>query len=133
MDLKDLTPKTDDVVVTLNHPSTSLPILNDGDNTPMTITMYSPYSKEYKKVQHEQITKRLQKSQKSGDDAVDYGELEDASLEILAKVTKSWDITLGGEKPKLTVAKAKSLYEDVFWIKTQVEEAGTKTLDFMKA
>jgi len=132
MDLKDLAPKTGDIVVTLKHPATDEPLLNE-DKSPMTITLYSPHSKEYKKFQHEQITKRLQKAQKDGTGVVDYGEIEEATLEVLAKTTKTWDITYGGEKPKLTVTKAKELYDEVFWIKSQVEDEGAKTLDFMKA
>jgi hypothetical protein len=60
-------------------------------------------------------------------------ELEEATLALLSKVTASWDITYGGEKPKLTVSKAKELYNEVFWIKEQIEEALADSLDFTKA
>ena len=131
MDLKDLTPNLDDIVVDLKHPATGDVLKND-DGTNMTITIFAPHSKEYKKAQHEQISKRLKKAQKSKSQDVDYSDIEEATLEVLAKTTKAWDITYGGEKPKLTVAKAKDLYEEVFWIKNQIEEVVNDSLDFTK-
>ena len=131
MDLKDLTPNLDDVVVEIKHPTTGDVLKND-DGTDMTITILAPHSKEYKKAQHEQISKRLKKSQKSKSQDVDYSDIEEATLEVLSKTTKAWDITYGGEKPKLTPAKAKDLYEEVFWIRNQIEEVVNDTLDFMR-
>ena len=131
MDLKDLTPNLDDVVVEIKHPTTGDVLKND-DGTDMTITILAPHSKEYKKAQHEQISKRLKKAQKSKSQDVDYSDIEEATLEVLSKTTKAWDITYGGEKPKLTSAKAKDLYEEVFWIRNQLEEVVTDSLDFMK-
>ena len=58
MDLKDLTPKTDEIVVTIKHPVSGEVLKND-DSSDMVITVYAPHSKEYKKVQRELITKRL--------------------------------------------------------------------------
>ena len=131
MDLKDLTPNLDDIVVELTHPNTGDVLKND-DDTPMTITVLAPHSKEYKKLQHAQISKRLKRAQKSKSQEVDYSDIEEATLEVLSKATKAWDITFGGEKPKLTVAKAKELYEDVFWIKDQIEEEVSHSLAFTK-
>tara|TARA_B110000858_G_scaffold60708_1_gene70583 strand:- start:86 stop:484 length:399 start_codon:yes stop_codon:yes gene_type:complete len=131
MDLKDLTPNLDDVIVTIKHPTTGDVLKND-DGTDMTITVLAPHSKEYKKAQHEQISKRLKKAQKSKSQDVDYSDIEEATLEVLAKVTKAWNITFGGEKPELTVAIAKSIYDEVFWIKNQIEEEVSDSLDFMK-
>ncbi len=45
----------------------------------------------------------------------------------------SGDITYNSEKPKLTVAKAKEVYSDIFWLRDQIEEALTESLDFTKA
>jgi len=60
-------------------------------------------------------------------------DMEEAGLTLLSKITAEWNITYGGEKPKLTVAKAKDLYDEVFWIKDQIEEALAESLDFTKA
>jgi len=131
MDLKDLTPNLNDVVVEIKHPSTGEVLKND-DGTAMTITILAPHSKEYKKLQHEQISKRLKKAQKNKSDDIDYSDIEKATLEVLAKATTAWDITYDGEKPELTVDKAGSLYEEVFWIRNQIEEVVTDSMAFMK-
>ena len=54
-------------------------------------------------------------------------------MTLLSKITVEWNITYGGEKPKLTVTKAKELYDEVFWIKDQIEGALADSLDFTKA
>jgi hypothetical protein len=132
MDLLDLTPKSDEIVVAIKHPATGEPLKNDNESE-MTITIYAPHSKEYKKVLHEQTNKRLKKMQSKGDKDITAEEIEEATLEALAKTTKEWNITYGGEMPKLTVAKAREVYETVFWIRSQIEGAIEDSLDFMKA
>ena len=132
MDLKDLTPKSDVVVVEIKHPATGEVLKND-DKSPMTITMFAPHSKEYKKVLHEQTNKRLKQMQSKKSQDITAEDLEEAALEALAKTTKEWNITYGGEQPKLTIAKAKEIYDEVFWIKSQLEGAVADSLDFMKA
>lgn len=132
MDLKELTPKSDEIVVVIKHPATGEPLKND-DKSEMTITIYAPHSKEYKKVLHEQTNKRLKKMQSKGNKDITAEEIEESTLEALAKTTKEWNITYGGELPKLTVTKAKEVYEDVFWIRSQIEGAVEDSLDFMRA
>jgi hypothetical protein len=132
MDLLDLTPKSDEIVVTLKHPSTGEVLKND-DKSDMTITVYAPHSKEYKKVLHEMTNKRLKKMQSKGNKDITAEELEEVSLDSLAKTTKEWNITFNSEKPKLSLVKAREIYEKVFWIKAQIEEASEEALGFMKA
>ena len=132
MDLIDLTPKSDEIVVTLKHPSTGEVLKND-DKSDMTITVYAPHSKEYKKVLHEMTNKRLKKMQGKGNKDITAEELEEVSLDSLAKTTKEWNITFNSEKPKLSLVKAREIYEKVFWIKAQIEEASEEALGFMKA
>ena len=131
MDLMDLTPKSDEIVITLLHPNTEEIIKND-DGSDMSITVYASHTKEYKKAMHEQANKRLKKAQKTKDQSFTSEDLEQASLDILSKVTKDWNITFKGEKPKMTLAKAREVFESVFWIKDQVEVGLAEPLDFMK-
>lgn len=130
MDLFDLTPKSDTIVVTLVHPNTD-EVLTNEDDTPMTVELYAPHSKEYKAAMHEQTNKQLKKT-KGGRKELEVRaeELEKAGLELLVKVTKSWNITYKGEKPDL--GKAEEVYETVFWIKDQIERGLSETLDFTK-
>jgi len=132
MDLLDLTPKSDEIVVVIKHPATG-DTLQNNDGTDMTITICAPHSKDYKKVLHEITNKRLKKMQSKGKNDVTAEELEEGSLEVLAKTTRAWNITYDGESPKLTVTKAKEVYERVFWIRSQIEGAIEDSLDFMKA
>ena len=132
MDLMDLTPKTDIIVVTIKHPLTDEPLKNE-DGSDMTISIYAPYSKEYKTVVHGIATKRLKKAQGKGVKEFTMEDMEATTLESMAKTTKEWNITYGGEMPKLTEAKVKEVYDKVFWIRSQLEEAVNNSLDFMKA
>ena len=132
MDLKDLTPKSDTIDVKLLHPNTREELTNpDGSN--MTICMYATHSPEYKKVMHSQTNKRIKAATKGDDLTMTSEDLESSTLDVLANTTKSWDITFSGEKPELTIKKAKEIYTEVFWIKLQLEEAVNDSLDFTKA
>ena len=130
MDLKDLTPTSDTVEVTLLHPNTDEVLKND-DKSPMTITLFAPHSKVYKSAMHEQTNKQIKKARGNKKDIdITAEDIEQSSLDVLAKITKEWNITYKGEVPK--VEKAKEVYDEVFWIKDQIEEALKTSLDFTK-
>ena len=130
MDLLDLTPTTDTIEITLKHPNTD-EVLKNGDKTLMTITMYAPHSKVYKSAMHEQTNKQIKKARGGKKDLdITAEEIEQSSLDVLAKATKDWNITYKGGVPD--VKKAKEVYEEVFWIKDQIEEALKTSLDFTK-
>jgi len=130
MDLKDLTPKSDTIEVEIKHPITGEALKND-DGTPMTITLHATHSKEYKSVMHEQTNRRLKAAGTTGRVEITSEELEENTLEVLAKATKAWDLTFGGQKPKLTVDAAKELYTEVFWIKNQLDDGVSNSMGFM--
>ena len=132
MDLINLKPTSETVEVTLLHPNTGEPLKND-DDTDMTITVYASHSKEHKAAMHEQTNKRLKAMQSGKKQEITAQDMEEAGLTLLSKITADWNITYGGAKPKLTVAKAKDIYDEVFWIKDQIEEALADSLDFTKA
>lgn len=129
MDLKDLTPDSETVTCVIKHPVKAEPLKND-DGSEMEIELYAPYSDEYKKVMFQQQNKRISKA-KNGSISVTAEELEDSALDLLSKITKSWNITYGGEKPKLSESKAKEVYKEVFWIRQQLDEAVDNSLAFM--
>ena len=132
MDLMDLKPTSETVDVLLKHPTTFEPLTNE-DGYLMSITVYAPHSKEYKSAVHEQTNKRIKQSQSKKKVEFTSEDLEEATLELLAKATKGWKITYGGVKPQFSVPKAKEVYAEVFWIKDQIEEAVADSLDFTKA
>jgi hypothetical protein len=130
MDLRDLTPKSDTIEVELKHPITG-EALNNEDGTPMTITLHATHSKEYKSVMHEQTNRRLKLAGATGKVDITSEELEENTLEVLSKATKSWDLTFDAEKPELTLDTAKKLYTEVFWIKDQLDEGISNSVGFM--
>lgn len=132
MDLKDLTPTSDTVDVNIVHPTTLEPLLNDNSD-PMVITMYAPHSKEYKAAVHEQTNKRLKQAQSKKKVDLTAEDIEEATLDLFAKTTKSWNITYDGEEPDFSVSKAKEIYSEVFWIRDQIDEAVSNSLNFKKA
>ena len=130
MDLKDFAPKSDEVELVVKHPANGEPLTNkDGSN--MVIVLHAPHSKVYKEAMYEQTDKRLKAAQGSGNTDITTQDLEEASLELMSKATKSWNITYDDKQPKLTVAKSKAIYAELFWLKPQIEEALNSSQAFM--
>lgn len=127
MDLKDLTPKSDSVEVTIKHPITKAPLTND-DGTEMTITVYAPHTAKYKTELFAQANKRINSG---NDNPLTAEELEESTISLYANATKEWNITYDGEQPELTPEKAKSIYSEVFWIKEQLDQTVSSYLNFM--
>ena len=130
MDLKDFAPKSDEVEVVVKHPVNGEPLTNK-DGSDMVIVLHAPHSKAYKEAMYEQTNKRLKAAQSSGDMNLTAQDIEDASLELMSKATKSWNITYDDKQPKLTVDKAKAIYEELFWLKPQIEEELNSSQAFM--
>lgn len=123
-DLQQLAPKNDTITVELG--------VDNDDGTPMTVEVYAPYSKEYKAVVHEQANSRIKKMQKNRKDYLTAEELEQAQLDLYVKITKDWDITWQGKKPKYKDELARQIYEEVFWVKDKIQEALDDSVDFTK-
>jgi hypothetical protein len=132
-DLNDLVPTSDTIDVVLKHPNTGEVLTNDDDGSQMTITIYAPHTRKYKSAIYKQANSRIKKAGgKIENVEFDFEDLEQASIELFSSVTKEWNITFGGDKPKLTATKAKEVYEKIFWIKPQIEEAVASYADFTK-
>lgn len=121
MDLMDFIPSTDNVVVPLKIKDKNL-TNKDGSN--MTITVMSPFSKEYKKVLYESSQARQSLKEPTVED------FENLALEILVSSTVDWDITWDGEKPEFNKDLARDIYSRAFWIKLQIQEAQADVADF---
>lgn len=129
MDILDFTPKTDTVEVILEYGGK--PVLNE-DGSEMSITVYLPHAKQAKEVQHEMTNRQLKAMSKKKHMDFTAEELERLSLDRLAKVTKDWDITYGGKKPKFSVELAVEVYDKAPWIRSLIEEATEEAMDFTK-
>ena len=131
MDLLSLIPTDDTIVVELKHPVTEDLLLKD-DGKAMTITVYAPHSSTYKAAIHEQTNKRIQKAAKGKKVPFTAEELENTTLELLAKTTKDWSIQLNGKSPKYSVGEAMDLYAKLPWLKQQVMDAQEDFSAFLK-
>ncbi len=123
MDLMNIgtTKETTDVV--LYNPVNSELLLND-DNSEMTITVHGPYSSKYKSISHNQQNRRLMKAQRTGGKLnLTAEEIEASALDLLVKCVDGWNITLGGETPDCTEAKVREVFEDLPWVREQVDAA----------
>jgi hypothetical protein len=131
MDLINLIPTDDVIVVAVKHPITD-EILAKDDGKEMTITLYAPHSSQYKTVMHDQANKRIQKFSKGKKVTFTAEELENSTIELLAKTTKDWNIQFNGKSPKFTLAEALDLYAKVPWLKNQLIEAQEDFTSFFK-
>lgn len=128
MDLKNFVPSKDNVEVELKINDKNL---KNPDGSNMTITVMSPYSKEYKGVLNTMSNERIKQRSQDKEDKTDKVEdFEDFSLTLLSETTVDWNITWDGEKPKFDKALAKQIYTDAFWIKLLISEAQAKLVDF---
>ena len=130
-DLFNMIPTDDTIVVTIKHPVTE-EVLTKDDGKEMTITVYAPHSSTYKATIHEQTNKRIQKASKGKKISFTAEELENTSLELLAKTTKDWSIQLNGKSPKYSVGEAMDLYAKLPWLKQQVMDAQEDFSAFLK-
>lgn len=132
MDLKNFVPQSETITVELLSPMAPYEVIKNPDGSPMTIELYATHSKFYRSEMHEQTNKRIKQMSKKRNTSTDITaqELESAGINLLAKMTKSWNITYGDEVPKLTVEKAEEIYTEVFWIRSQLEEALSEDLGF---
>lgn len=131
-DLFNMIPTDDTIVVELKHPVTEEVLANDKGEA-MTITVYAPHSSVYKTTMHEQTNKRIQKAAKGKKVPFTAEELENTTLELLAKTTKDWSIQLNGKSPKFSVGEAIDLYGKLPWLKQQVLDAQEDFSAFLKA
>lgn len=133
MDLKDLTPKTDTIEVTIVHPFEDK-VLKNEDDSDMTITLYTEYSKQYKAELHRQTNIKLKRMQKNGGKVdMTAEQIEESAYEMMAAITKEWNITYEGKLLPLTLENAKMVYTELFWLREQLEAAMADAKDFTKA
>lgn len=129
MDLLDFTPKTDDIVIELTFNDM---VIKNEDGSAMTWTIMAPYSEEAKKIVHEMTDTRIDKAAKSKTTRLKSAEVEEITIEGLAKTTRNWNITWDGKQPKFSVKLAAEILSKAPWIRILIEEARQNNLDFMK-
>ena len=111
MDLKNLIPASDTVVIELEYKGNAL---TNEDGTPMTVEVYLPHAKEYKETRHRQSDFIISK----GEQKLKSAEYEDLGYSFIVDTTKGWNITFGEDeetkekiKPKFSKKKAREVFE----------------------
>lgn len=105
---------------------------DDEEKTPMTIGVIGADSDEAIKTRRGNTNRRLQAGARA---KVTAEGLEAQDANYLATLTKRWNITLDGEKPALSKAKAVELYSNprLAFIREQVDTAIGERATFLKA
>ena len=106
-------------------------LFND-DGSPMTIGVIGLDSDEAVRNRHLQANRRIQQGQRAK--VTSEGFEADATV-FLAKLTKRWNITMGGAKPDYSEATARELYGNsrLAFIREQVDGAIGERANFTKA
>jgi len=112
MDLSEFLPKSDVVTVDLVNPKTKEPL-------GMSVTVHANHTPEFKDVNYAYIDKAIAK--RDAGEVVSSRDADEGRVNLLAEITVSWDITIDGKKPKLTVEKAKEVYNLLPFIRNQIE------------
>lgn len=128
MDLKDLKPTSNVVHVKVVHPLTGKPFLND-DETQMTLDLHAPHTKEYKSFLYNQVVSKRDNPKED----VNFDDIDEAALNMLSNIVKSWNISYDGSMPEYSAELAKEVFSEIFWLRNQVEEAINTFEVFTKA
>lgn len=121
MDLQDFIPSTDNVTVELKIKDKHL---TNADGSNMTITVMSPFSKEYAKVLKGVNDEKLKLKEPDIDD------FQTLAIKTLVDATVDWNITWGKEKVPFSKELAQEIYDKAFWIRLQIQEAQASVADF---
>lgn len=133
MGLKDIGTVKDTTEVELLNPKTGELLTNDVDGSPMTITVYGPYSSTYKSINHAQQNKRLMKAQRTGGKlGLTAEEIDASALELLVKCTADWNITLDEKPEKFSLDKVREVYQEYPWVRDQVDAVFGETRAFLE-
>lgn len=112
----------DKITIELKKPGTDKVLTND-DGSPMTVTVYGPYSKTYRKITLENQGKYFSMFRKGKQVDLTPEEMAEMNFELVVKCIADWDITAGGEKPKCTEKNIRNVLDRVPPIKDQIQSA----------
>jgi hypothetical protein len=121
MDLNNLTVKSKTITIKLRHPVTGEVLLNDGDDSEMTVTALNPQTKEYKAKLFSFSREKLGIQVDEQSEDINFEVFLEMSSDFVASICTDWNITLDGKSPKFSVSAAKKLFDKAIWIKEQVE------------
>lgn len=132
MSLRDVGTIKDTTVVTLKHPATRKPLPN-ADGTPMTVTVYGPYSARYKAVIREQQQARMGEAVGDALAPLTPDEIEALSDELMVRCIADWHITLEGDEPlPYSPEAAEQVIAEFPWLRDQINAAMGNVATFLE-
>jgi hypothetical protein len=103
----------------LTHPATG-EVLKNADDSPMTITIYGPYSSAYYKRIAELNRDALNDKAASGDTKLTDEEVEERMFRDAAAKIADWNITIANDPEPFSVEKAIEVFRDFRYVFFQV-------------
>lgn len=132
MSLREVGTVRDTTEITLYNPKTRATLYN-ADGSPMTVTVYGPYSEEYRKVQHDLSNRRLKRAQRGGSGmTITAEEASEAAEELLARIVAGWNLTVDTKPEPFTAESVRAVFKEFPWVKEQVDAVLGDTSDFLE-
>jgi len=132
MSLRKIAQTKDTTVVTLVDPDDLETVLTNADGSPMTITVYGPFSKKYKELNFKAQDKRLKKLQRTGGKMqISAEELAEAAREVLMGCVVEWNVTIEDDPEPFTPDAIARVFEEFPWVVTQLDTVIGNELNFL--
>lgn len=130
----------DTFVVELSNPNNPDDKLMNPDGSRMTVTVYGPESKEFRRekyVSRREIVKKFagmdETERKSKLAEIDeFEQVDTASLKFIASMIKEWNITSDGKKVPCTDKNKLKILEEHTWIREDLDFAINNRANFTK-
>lgn len=136
MDLSNLYAQAETVIKLTNPETKETLYVDDDKKIPMTWTLVSRHTKEYKKLALD-FTKELRKE--IGDIQLDHmteeqqAKMEELTTNLTIRASRGFCINICGKTPKFSASKAQEILTDerLFWLREQVQIGANEISNFM--
>jgi len=117
--------------MTVRHPVTGDPLMDEKTQEPMTITLVGQDSKEFTASRHRLMTRKLQ-TKRGFRNVLKAEELDEDAMNLLVAATKAWSgVQFQGKYPECTPENIKQVYEALPWLREQVSEFVSDRANFL--
>lgn len=139
-DLTDFIPQSETVTITIMNPKEPEVPLKNMDGTDMTVEVYRESTGIYKHAIRDVVNTKLKEAKEATDKASEeetfqraYNLTESSTVDLYTKITKSWNITYGGEMPEFSFEKAREVYSQAVFLRDEIDKGLREDTGFTKA
>lgn len=130
MSLRDIGTTKATTIITLHNPANNAEVLLNADGSPMTITMYGPYSTRYRSALRKQQRLRAESAQQEM--SLKDADFDDLMLELIVECADSWHLTLEGpDLLPFSREAVRSVLAEFMWVRDQIEIGLGRVTDFL--